>query len=134
MSYAMITVAGNVTGEPKVRAVSTKAGERKVMSFSVATDYGWGERKESTFWDVQHWLASDKAEGYMMHAIGKGAKVTVSGEAYIHKYTAQDGTEHRIARIDATKVEIQKPVATVQEMPAKPAQKPADPYGDDLPF
>lgn len=135
MSYANITVSGNVTREPRITTANTKKGPRRVMRFSVAANHGQGEREVATFFECDYWLSSDKAESYLAHVIGKGAKVCVTGDFYLDSYQASDGTTRYVAKVEAHRVDVPKPAPTEQDVTQPPRQQKPQPELDDvIPF
>ena len=136
MSFASITVSGNVTREPRITTANTKNGPRKVMRFSVAANHGYGEREVATFFECDYWLPSEKAENYFAHVIGKGARVCVTGDFYLDSYQANDGTTRYVAKVDAREVDVPKPAPNDQDVTKPPRQQPQQPdvYDADIPF
>lgn len=137
--YASINISGNVTSEPRYQDVNTENGKRTVMRFSVAADHGWGERKKSTFFECEHWMPqSEKAVNYLGHAMGKGAKVHVTGEPYIDRWTDRDGNERTSIKVAVTNLNILVAAPTdvpQDDRPQRPAPKPQnDPYDENIPF
>ena len=141
MGSASINISGTVSQMPRYRDVQTKNGTRTVMSFNVPADHGWGERKVSTFFECEHWMpASEKGANYISHAMGKGAKVAVLGEPYIHSWTAKDGTEKSSIRVDVIKLDVlcAAPAVDVKEEPqggqSAPQNGSDDLYDESIPF
>lgn len=133
MSYASINISGNVTREPRITTANTKKGPRKVMRFSVAANHGSGEREVATFFECDYWLASEKAENYLAHVIGKGAKVCVTGDFYLDSYQANDGTTRYVAKVDAYKVDVISSAPREMDV-TQPREQQPDVYDNDIPF
>lgn len=63
-------------------AVIRGTGERKVLSFSVASDTGWGDKKQTIWYNVSTWFAPaqlTRAEKFAT-LLAKGNKVTIIGD------------------------------------------------------
>ena len=141
MGRATIFISGTVSQMPRFRDVQTKNGTRTVMSFNVPADHGWGERKVSTFFECEHWLPdSERGANYLTHVMGKGAKVAVTGEPYIHSWTAKDGTERSSIRVDVSALDIlcAAPAVDVKDepqgRPSAPQNGSDDLYDESIPF
>ena len=103
-TYATITIAGNVGRDPETRSVNTKNGAKSVVSFSVATDHGWGDRKSTTFWNVEVW---GKDGEFAAENLRKGSPVTVTGAVYERKYES-GGIEKKALQIEATSLAYER--------------------------
>ena len=141
MGSASINISGTVSQMPRYRDVQTKNGTRTVMSFNVPADHGWGERKVSTFFECEHWLPdSERGANYLTHVMGKGAKVAVLGEPYIHSWTAKDGTEKSSIRVDVIRLDVLTPAPAVEvkeetrERASGPQNGSDGLYDDNIPF
>lgn len=73
MGINCLTITGRLTRDPEVRYTS---GGKAVCSFAVAVDSGWGEKKRTSFFDVQVW---DKAGESCGQHLKKGSRVAVTG-------------------------------------------------------
>lgn len=137
MGKASIFISGTVSQMPRYRDVQTKNGPRTVMSFNVPADHGWGDGKVSTFFECEHWMpASEKGVNYISHAMGKGAKVAVVGEPYLHEWTDRDGNVRRSIRVDVRELDIlhAAPAEEVKEQDGPLTQSQTELYDDDCPF
>jgi len=67
----------------------TTQGGMAICSFSVAVDYGFGDKK-GTNW-IRCSLFGKRAEGGLPQYLVKGAQVAVSGELRIGEYVDKDG-------------------------------------------
>ena len=137
MGKATIFISGTVSQMPRYRDVQTKNGKRTIMSFNVPADHGWGDNKETTFFECEHWLPeTERGVNYITHAMGKGAKVAVVGDAYLHPWTGKDGTEHWSARVDVRDLDILKaaPEVDVKDEAPRPQPRTTDLYDDSIPF
>lgn len=80
------TFSGRVGADAELR--TTQSGE-KVLSFRVANDIGFGDRKTTQWADCSYW--GKRAEGVSSY-VRKGDKITVSGEVKLEEFQRQDGT------------------------------------------
>lgn len=80
------TFSGRVGADAELRTV--QSGE-KVLSFRVANDIGFGDRKTTQWVDCSYW--GKRAEAVSSY-VRKGDKVTVSGELKLEDFNRRDGT------------------------------------------
>lgn len=141
MGKATIFISGTVSQMPRYREVQTKDGTRTVMSFNVPADHGYGERKRTTFFECEHWMpATERGVNYLTHAMGKGAKVAVTGTVYLDTWTGRDGNERTVARVDVRELDILSaaPAVDVKEETGERQSTPQggsdDLYDEAIPF
>lgn len=103
-AFAIATIAGNCATDPKTRTVTTKNGEKVVCSLYIATDYGWGERRVTTFWNVEVW---GKDGEFAAQDLKKGDFVTVTGPIYERKYES-GGIEKKALQVEATSIAYER--------------------------
>ena len=85
-----ITVAGRVGQAREVKEVAGSS----VLNFSVATDVGFGDKKQTIWFDCAVW--GKRAESLAPY-VTKGTPVTVTGEGGEREYEGKDGsTRHQI--------------------------------------
>ena len=80
------TFSGRVGADAELR--TTQSGE-KVLSFRVANDIGFGDRKTTQWVDCSYW--GKRAEAVSSY-VRKGDKITVSGELKLEEFQRRDGT------------------------------------------
>lgn len=80
------TFSGRVGADAELR--TTQSGE-KVLSFRVANDLGFGDRKTTQWVDCSYW--GKRAEAVSSY-VRKGDKITVSGEVKLEEFQRRDGT------------------------------------------
>ena len=80
------TFSGRVGADAGLR--TTQSGE-KVLSFRVANDIGFGDRKTTQWVDCSYW--GKRAEAVSSY-VRKGDKITVSGEVKLEEFQRRDGT------------------------------------------
>lgn len=95
----VFTFSGRCAADAELR--STGSGEQ-VLSFRVANDVGWGERKHTNWIDCNYW---GKRAAAVAGMIRKGDKITVSGEVKLVEFQRRDGTpgakmEVRVSELD----------------------------------
>jgi len=78
-------IIGHLGSEPEMRFTPSGA---PVTSFNVATNYGYGERKETVWVRVTCW---NKQAEFANQYGGKGELVRVEGEARMTSYETKDG-------------------------------------------
>lgn len=80
------TFSGRVGADAELR--TTQSGE-KVLSFRVANDIGFGERRTTQWVSCSMW--GKRAES-VANYVKKGGKITVSGELKLEEFQRPDGT------------------------------------------
>lgn len=139
MSFNIVIIEGRVGKDPEVR--STNSG-KKVVSFSLASDFGYGQT-QSTLWDnIIAWGdQADFAEKY----IKKGGAIRVIGERQSRKWTdKQSGQEKTAFDVNAFKISFaekaSKPQQETRVQTQTPPRTPAELLDsteineDDLPW
>lgn len=88
-----VTVAGRLGKDSELR----QAGSSQVLSFSVAGDTGFGERKQSHWFNCSLWGNQGAAlQQYLL----KGQQVTVIGEYSEREYDGKQYKELRVNQIE----------------------------------
>ena len=95
MSFNIAIIYGHLGKDPEIR--STSSG-KSVASFSVATDSGWGENKD-TFW--ANIVAFGQQAEFAQKWLKKGSLVRVTGELRQRKWTDKSGSERATVEITA---------------------------------
>jgi single-strand DNA-binding protein len=80
------TYSGRVGADAELR--TTASGEQ-VLSFRVANDVGFGDRKTTQWVDNSYW---GKRAAAVAKYVRKGDLITVSGELQLVEFTKRDGT------------------------------------------
>ena len=88
-----ITVAGRLGKDAEVKQV----GSSTVCSFSVAGDTGFGDRKQSHWFDCSLWGKQGEA---LVHYLKKGQQVTVIGEFSEREHNGKYHKELRVNQIE----------------------------------
>lgn len=88
-----ITVFGNLTKDPKRTETKTVA----VTRFTVADNYGSGEKKGVNFWNVTAFGGSGDAINKYLKA---GDPIIVSGTLKTNQYTDKDGNKREYTEIN----------------------------------
>lgn len=116
---ALVTLIGTCTKDPEAK---TTSNGKNVTRLSLVTEHGWGDKRTSTFWNVDVW---GKPGEFVAKDVTKGQDVVVMGEIYERTYESQ-GVEKRIIQVDAREVSyVRKPKAegaTATQAPAPAAQ------------
>ena len=114
-----ITVAGRLGKDSELR----QAGQSQVLSFSVAGDTGFGDRKQSHWFNCSLWGNQGAAlEQYLK----KGQQVTVIGEYSEREY---DGKQYKELRVN--QIELQGSKGDNQQQPQQSNQVP-NPYAQQM--
>ena len=87
----IVTVAGNLGREPEVK---TTQGGDSFCKFALAGSVGFGDRKQTIWFDVTKW---GKGADGLAGILRKGSKVTVSGELSTREH---DGKTYLQIRAD----------------------------------
>lgn len=82
-----IVATGRITGDLEPRYTQTG---KCVVSFSIASDRGFGENKKTVFLEC---VAFEKTAELMGNTLGKGRKVLVLGDYDVQKWE-KDGQKH----------------------------------------
>lgn len=80
------TFSGRVGADAELR--KTQSGEF-VLSFRVANDIGFGDKRTSQWADCSYW--GKRAEA-VANYVKKGDKIVISGELRLEEFTRRDGT------------------------------------------
>lgn len=109
----------------------TTPNGKMVLTFPVAVDSGYGDKKKTTWPRVQVW---DKRAEALAPYIVKGAQIGVSGELTMTEYTNKEGVKAHSLDVRANDVTLIKR----KDEAAKPAKEAAgvkDDYPqDDVPW
>lgn len=136
MNINTVTVSGNITRDPEIRATSTGM---PVVNMSVAVnmprreaDGTWGE--DANFFDLV-WFGNYAAK--VAGNMKKGAHVQVSGELRQKSYTTKAGAKRTdiFIRVDKLDTPYTGGGAAGSEMYVAPAAEgAADVFDEDIPF
>jgi single-strand DNA-binding protein len=100
MSYTRTIIMGRLTRDPE--SVTTSTG-KSLARFSVAVDRGYGDRKETDFYNC---TSFEKTADALMDFTRKGDMVLVEGEMASRKYTNKEGVEVLAWELKAYKVDF----------------------------
>ena len=121
-----VTVAGRVGRTQDVKEVSGSS----VLNFSLATDVGFGERKQTVWFDCAIW---GKRADSLAQYITKGTPITVIGEGGERSYESDSGTKHVIT-IRVSDIALQGRGSEEPQQPASQRQPQGGFQQDDVPF
>lgn len=122
--FNQLTVLGRLGSDPEMRYT---ANGKAVTNFSVATDVGWGDNKETLWLRVNCW---DKQAESANQYLEKGRQVLIVGELSQREYTAANGDKRTSLEV---KVREMKFINDGQQSTAPPAPKRED-EGEALPW
>ena len=126
----IVTVAGNLGREPEVK---TTQGGDSFCKFALAGSVGFGDRKQTIWFDVTKW---GKGADGLAGILRKGSKVTVSGELSTREH---DGKTYLQIRADHVTVQGDRPAGRSDDRPTFGGQASRGPntfddgLDDDLP-
>lgn len=83
----VFTVSGRCVADGELRTTNSND---QVLSFRMANDVGWGDRKHVNWIDCSYW---GKRAAAVAPYVLKGGKITVSGELKLETYQKKDGSE-----------------------------------------
>lgn len=122
-----ITFDGRLGTDPELRY--TPAGE-PVLSFRVASDIGFGDRKTTNWFACQVW--GKRAEALKQY-LAKGSPVTVYGQLTLREWTDKEGVKRTSPDVRVNELTLQ---GSRDEQPARiahqapPGQRPPPPVND----
>ena len=94
------TYPGRVGADAEIR---TTQGGTKILSFRIANDIGFGDRRTTQWIDVNYF--GKNAES-IVGFIRKGDKITVLGEIKLEEFQRRDGTPGAKLALNASHVEL----------------------------
>lgn len=137
MAINTIIVSGNV-GKDAVLRVTPNG--KHIASFSIPAKTGFGENEKTSWLNCKMFGAMAEK---LSVAVVKGAKVTVSGEFVIEKWTRQDGTAAQTPTILVRDIDLpprsgqQQSAAQPQRQQQSSTPQPSEPpmnFDDEIPF
>lgn len=134
---ANVSLVGRLTRDAEMKVI----GKNNALSFSVAADSGYGDKKTTTFYNCTYFRNADGLAPYML----KGTQVFVAGEFSMRTWTNKEGKEISSPAITVSLVDLvgsktsgegaAPAAAAPARKPAAPRAAPADVPGDeDVPF
>ena len=130
---ATITLVGRIVHKPETKEL----GSTTVTKVRVPSDVGFGDRKTTTWWNIEVWGVTGER---LAKFANKGDVVFFSGEPCVREYERQDGNKGFVPEIksaswgfvprpsDNSASEQSAPVGSPQ------AQPKTDLFNDDIPF
>lgn len=114
------TAIGRLTRDAEIRTTPSGA---TVCRFTVATEYGYGDKKITTFVSVDVW---GKQAEWCGNNLKKGDRVAVAGKGYLRKWEKDDksGAEFTIDASDVEKLWDRKEGGS-DDRPAPTSSRPA---------
>ena len=140
-SYASATIIGTLGKDPETR--STSSG-KKIVSFSLATEDGFGDKQTTSWWNISAW--GDQAE-FAEKYLKKGKTVAVSGKLSQRSWDdKQTGAKRTVTELNAKDISFfdvgersgssrgSAPATREAAAPVARAAAPADDIFGDEPF
>lgn len=134
-----ITFDGRLAADAELRF--TPSGE-PVLSFRVASDIGFGERKTTNWFSCQVWgKRGESLKGFLT----KGQQVTVYGQLTLREWEDKQGGKHLSPDVRVNEISLQGGKREGSEQHSAPTAPPArrqqpspqrqhDDMDDDIPF
>lgn len=124
-----VIISGRTTADIELK---TTPNGTSVASFTVAVDYGYGEKKQTSFLDVVAWQKQAENAARYVH---KGDRVIIDGRLQTRVYESK-GLTRKVAEIIANEIEF---IETKKNNDAAPAPIPYNANfesldDDELPF
>lgn len=130
MGLNILTATGNLGHDAEQRFTS---GNESVVIFDIPVTAGFGRNEVTTWIGCRFW--GKRGESVMPY-LKKGTLVAVSGEFYIRKWTAKDGSERHNAelRVNDLKLLGSRPSETSASAVPQTESYGQEPDDTDLPF
>ncbi|KIL35844.1 hypothetical protein SD71_10625 [Cohnella kolymensis] len=111
--------------------IETKeVGGKTLAKSSLAVDDGYGDKKQTFFFDVEMWgKTADAVASYS----GKGKRVLIEGRLKVDQWE-KDGQRRTAVRVIAEQVEFLEPKQQGNKDPFADSSRPLDISDSDLPF
>ena len=117
-----IVIIGRLGKDPEI---TTTTGGKMVAKLAVATDFGYGDKAETTWHNVVLWeKLAEVCEKYL----SKGRLVYVSGRQRNRSYTGTDGNTRYVSEIVANNMQM------LDRGSEQGAPAPSTVPEDDVPF
>lgn len=117
---------GRIGRDPELK----KVGENDVLSFSLASDTGYGDNKKTIWLDCSLW--GKRAVSLQPH-LEKGTQMTAIGELSERSYTNKDGAEKTALQFRVEKLSFTSD-RSGNAQPKTQAQPSQDGLDDRIPF
>lgn len=127
----------HITGHLTKNAEFKTIGDNQVLNFAVATDHGYGDKKQALFVNCALW---GKRGSSLVNYLTKGSQVVVHGELFTREYQTKDGSmkttlECRVNELDLVGGKREeKSKEKSEESPSYAHQKPEADFDDDISF
>jgi len=79
-------------------------GGKAICSFTVASDYGFGDNKGTNFFRCS--LFGARAEGGLVQYLVKGTQVFITGELRIRQYDDKEGNKRTSVEVSVDKLDL----------------------------
>lgn len=119
-----------------------KFSDKDVLTFTVASDVGYGENKTTNWFQISYWQKADK----LVDMLKKGCQVWVVGELAQKDFKSKEGETKTAMNIRATAIQLigpkgkdedgmdHKGVGASGKKPAAAKAAKVEDEGDSLPF
>ena len=129
MGYTKIIAMGRVGRDAELRYT---AKETPVLSFSIAVNVGWGERKRTDWYSCSYF---GKRAVSIEQYITKGTMLLVEGEPSLHQYTTKTGEQKASIQIMVSEIKFAGGSDRQTQQTSEPQQATMQDYDEDeVPF
>ena len=143
--YINVTVVGTLGRDPEIRAIPSG---KKIATFSVAVDQGYGDSKTTEWVNIQCWeKLAELAEKFLKKGKTIAASGTLKTSSWDDKQTGQKRYKTEVVARDITfmdtggsksggeRQERSAPAPQTRQQAAPPTRASAEPnsWGDDIP-
>lgn len=121
--------SGRLTKDAELKQVASY----DLLTFSIAFDVGYGDRKHPVFLECKQW---GKQGAAIQQYMTKGKSVIVTGEYDVEKWKGSDGVDRQKSILNVRNTELgasPKNQGEGSDRPA-PSEPPMDAFGGDIPF
>jgi single-strand DNA-binding protein len=131
----VISFMGRLGGDPELKQV----GQNDLLSFSCASDVGWGDKKSTNWFRCTVW--GKRATSLQSH-LSKGSKVWINGEMTIKSFANKEGVEKTSVEVNVRDLEFaggkdeNQPGGGGAQQSSQPSQSQgsSDDASEDMPF
>lgn len=124
-----VIIIGNLTRDPELSKTNTG---KNVCHLTVAVSDGFGDKKETNYFNVESWGAQGES---CAKYLTKGSKVGVCGRLRTRTYEKKDGAKATVIEIVASDIDFLSSKGETETKSKEPYQPTLDEIDDkDLPF
>ena len=99
MKTNVVIISGGLTRDPELKYTTN---ENPVCNFSIGTETGWGDKKESSFFNCVAWK---KTAELIAQYLKKGSQVVITGSLQQRRWE-KDGEKKSVIEINVHNIEF----------------------------